>query len=327
MDTAETAQPGARPSWAPTKRLVDCHCHIGAGPTVPKLAESIHSPRDWGAIRSTQPELFAQAFSEDAGDNSEHLLAAMDELGVTHAVIQTGPGKGTTNQMVLEAAANSGGRFFPLYRPEAVSNAAARGTLGVDYGDEVSRVVAQIADELLSPEMSGTHGVGEIVPITTEIHPALITRDMAPIMEALETRGGLPVMFPTGYTGWKGVHYFCYQPVWVDEVAGTFPEVPIVLTKMGRSIRASFDACMVVAMRNANVYFDMTDTSPEHLREAITILGAHRIMYGSDLSGISTGYSERDNIRTAIETRLSDDEREQIAWKTANQVFKLGLPG
>jgi predicted TIM-barrel fold metal-dependent hydrolase len=79
----------------------------------------------------------------------------------------------------------------------------------------------------------------------------------------------LPIMFPTGYTGWKGVHYFCYEPVWVDELAGAFPEVPIVLTKMGRSIRASFDACRVVAMRNANVYFDMTDTSAEHLREAI----------------------------------------------------------
>jgi len=33
----------------------------------------------------------------------------------------------------------------------------------------------------------------------------------------------------------------------------------------------------VVAMRNANVYFDMTDTSAEHLCEAITVLGAHRM--------------------------------------------------
>jgi predicted TIM-barrel fold metal-dependent hydrolase len=69
----------------------------------------------------------------------------------------------------------------------------------------------------------------------------------------------------------------------------------------------------------------MTDTSAEHLREAITILGAHRIMYGSDLSGVSTGYSELDNLKTCIEARLSADEREWIAWKTANQVYKLGL--
>jgi hypothetical protein len=153
--------------------------------------------------------------------------------------------------MVLDAAEKSGGRFFPFYRPEAVSHAAARGTLGVDYGDEVSTVTRQIADELLSPAMSATLGVGEIVPVTTDIHPAKIVRDMAPIVEALTARGGLPIMFPTGYTGWKGVNYFCYESVWVDELAGAFPEVPIVLAKMGRSIRASFDACKVVAMRNA----------------------------------------------------------------------------
>jgi len=327
MDTVEMAEVGATEPWRKTRYLIDCHCHVGAGPTVATLAEGIHSPADWGAVRTKQPELFAKAVGEDGVDNSEYLLRAMDKYGVTHAIIQTAPGKGIGNQMVLDAAEKSGGRFFPLYRPEAVSHAAARGTLGVDYGDEVSKVTRQIADELLSPAMSATLGVGEIVPITTELHPALIARDMAPIMEALTTRGGLPIMFPTGYTGWKGVHYFSYQPVWVDELAGAFPEVPIVLTKMGRSIRASFDACKVVAMRNANVYFDMTDTSPEHLREAISVLGAHRIMYGSDLSGVSTGYSEEDNIRTAIETRLSAEEREQIAWKTANQVFKLGLGG
>ena len=52
-----------------------------------------------------------------------------------------------------------------------------------------------------------------------------------------------PTMFPTGHTGSKGVHYFCFELVWVDELAGAFPEVPIVLTRMGRSSRASFDAC------------------------------------------------------------------------------------
>ena len=327
MDTVEMAEAGARPSWAATKYLIDCHVHVGAGPTVAKLAEGIHSPQEWGAVRTKKPEMFAKAMSEDGVDNSEHLLRAMDTYGFTHAIVQSAPGKGIGNQMVLDAAEKSGGRFFPLYRPEAVSHAAARGTLGVDYGDEVSTVTRQIADELLSPAMSATLGVGEIVPITTDIHPAKITRDMAPIMEALTARGGLPIMFPTGYTGWKGVHYFCYQPVWVDELAGAFPEVPIVLTKMGRSIRASFDACKVVAMRNANVYFDMTDTSAEHLREAITVLGAHRIMIGSDLSGVSTGYSELDNLKTAIEARLSAEEREQIAWKTANEIYKLGLTG
>ena len=327
MDTVEMAEAGAQASWRRTKYLIDCHCHIGAGPTLAKLAESIHTPADWGAVRTKQPELFAKAMSEDGVDNSEHLLRAMDKYGVTHAILQTAPGKGIGNQMVLDAAEKSGGRFFPIYRPEALSQAAAAGTLGKSSREEIARMVRQVADELQSPAMRVMLGVGEITPITTEVHPALIASDMAPLMEVLKGRGGLPIMFPTGYSGWKGLHYYIYQPVWVDELAGAFPEVPIVLTKMGRSIRASFDACKVVAMRNANVYFDMTDTSAEHLREAINVIGAHRIMYGSDLSGVSTGYSELDNLRTAVEARLSAEEREQIAWKTANQVYKLGLKG
>ncbi|WP_333833825.1 amidohydrolase family protein [Rubrimonas sp.] len=326
-DTLAMAGRSNRPGWAPTKYLIDVHAHLGSGPTVAELAPSIRSSADWGALRSTQPEKFAQAFSEDAVDDSAILLGAMDRYGVTHAIIQTAPAKGTNNQMVLDAAKNSNGRFFPTYRPEAISNAAARGTLGVDYGGEVSAVVRQIADELQSPAMSATLGVGEVVPITTEIHPAKIVRDMAPIMEVLKARGDLPIQFPTGYTGWKGVHYYVFSPVWADEVAGAFPTVPIVFTKMGRGIQASFDACLAVAMRNANVYFDMTDTTAAHLRHAISVIGADRIMYGSDLSAMSAYHSTLDNLRTAIEARLSAEEREQIAWKTANQIYKLGLEG
>jgi len=146
-------------------------------------------------------------------------------------------------------------------------------------------------------------------------------------MELLKARGDLPIQFPTGYTGWRGVRYYVFARIWVDDVAGTFPTVPIVLTKMGRGIQRSFDACLSVAMRNANIYFDATDTTPEHLRKAISVIGAQRIMYGSDLSGISSSYSTLDYLRTMIETRISADEREHIAWKTANQIYKLGLKG
>jgi predicted TIM-barrel fold metal-dependent hydrolase len=60
---------------------------------------------------------------------------------------------------------------------------------------------------------------------------------------------------------------------------------------------------------------------------SISTIGAQRIMYGSDLSVISSNHSEMENLSTAIEARLSAEEREQIAWKTANQIYKLGLKG
>jgi predicted glycoside hydrolase/deacetylase ChbG (UPF0249 family) len=87
MDTVEMAEVGAKESWRRTKYLIDCHRHIGAGPNVAKLAESIHSPTDWGAVRTMHPKLFAKAMSEDGVDNSEHLLRAMDRNGVTHAIV------------------------------------------------------------------------------------------------------------------------------------------------------------------------------------------------------------------------------------------------
>lgn len=88
-----------RPSWAPTKYLIDCHCHHGSGPTVAELAPDIHSPRDWGALRTKQPEKFAKAFGEEAAvDDSAIPIRAMDKFGVTHAIIQTAPNKGASNQ-------------------------------------------------------------------------------------------------------------------------------------------------------------------------------------------------------------------------------------
>ena len=35
-DDPVTSGLSKRPSWAPTKYLIDCHCHIGPGPTVAK---------------------------------------------------------------------------------------------------------------------------------------------------------------------------------------------------------------------------------------------------------------------------------------------------
>jgi len=37
----------------------------------------------------------------------------------------------------------------------------------------------------------------------------------------------LPITFPTGYTGRKGVDYFCNEPVWVDELASGNLTTPV----------------------------------------------------------------------------------------------------
>jgi predicted TIM-barrel fold metal-dependent hydrolase len=49
--------------------------------------------------------------------------------------------------------------------------------------------------------------------------------------------------------------------------------------------------CLVVAMRNANVFLDLTDSTGEHVRQATDKLGSRRIMFGTDLHGISINYA------------------------------------
>ena len=272
--------------WLNTRFLVDVHVHAGITSRTEALAEDIHSAKDYAILRSKDPKLFAEIVSDEQIDNSDILLEIMDENGVTHAIIQATPGKDASNKRVADMVRRHPGRFFAIYRPESAMDAIGAGNLANNPDKKVFAKNAQnIAEEIesLIPEL-GMIGMGKLIPggvVTASNDPFEISHDMGPIMEALRS-GNLPIQLTTGWSGWKGGLHYIYDALWVDELAGNFPEVPIVLTKMGRGFQGSFETCAVVAMRNANVYFDMMDSHPEHIREAIQRIGANRIMFGTD---------------------------------------------
>ena len=312
-----------------TRFLVDVHVHAGITVGAEALVENIQSAKDYALMRSKDPKLFAEIVSEEQIDNSDVLLKIMEENGVTHAIIQATPGKDASNKRIADMVRRHPGRFFAIYRPESAMDAIGAGNLAKNPDKSVfSRNARKIAEEIesLIPEL-GMIGMGELIPggvVTASNDPFEISRDMGPIMEALRP-GKLPIQLPTGWSGWKGGLHYIYNPVWVDELAGNFPDVPIVLTKMGRGFRGSFDACAVVAMRNANVYFDMTDSHPEHVREAMQRIGHERIMFGTDLSGISVNYAYEEGFRILDGAKLNAEEKEWVAWRTVNKVYQLGL--
>jgi predicted TIM-barrel fold metal-dependent hydrolase len=306
--------------------LVDVHVHVGTAPSLIPVADSIRSSTDWVSYRSQNPQIFAKMFTEAQIDNSDGLIKVMDSYGVTQAVIQPIPGN-TSLELVANIAKKHPGRFFPLYRPVALMNATASGKAMTDP-KTLAKNARDVAEDIqnLFPSL-GFIGVSEILPgglVTTDIDPATISRDMGPIMEALQPKR-LPILFPTGSTAFKGNLYYLYDVLWVDELAGNFPEVPIVLTKMGRGLTGCFDMCLVVAMRNANVFLDLTDSTGEHVRLATNKLGAQRIMFGTDLIEISRNYAYSVGAQIVRDAKLSNEEWEWIAWRTANGVFGLGL--
>ena len=102
----------------------------------------------------------------------------------------------------------------------------------------------------------------------------------------------------------------------------------MILTKMGRSLQYYFDTSMAVAMRNANVYFDVVGTKGEHLRQAIDAIGSKRIMFGSDWSATWRYISEPADLyairlKVLEDANLTDEEREDIIWRTAANLFGL----
>lgn len=320
--SASSARPNA-------KYIVECHCHVGSSPGTAKLTEKVKSASDWAAFRTKEPELYAKVMAEQYGDDSDILFETMDEHGVTHALVQYVPGMTATNERTVEIAKRSKGRFFPIYRPDFLVGAQVGGTLTEAQDKEVFASNARrMADDIESkfPEW-GMIGVGEVIPggmVTNSSDPLEISRAMGPIMEAL-SKNGLPIQIPTGYTGWKGTLHHTWMPLYVDELAGNFPNVPIVLIKMGRGFRTSFDTCLVSALRNANVYLETTDAKSEFIREAVQELGPERIMFGTDFTVMSRNYTYQHNFHELNGANLNQEDVEWICWKTANEVYDLGL--
>jgi hypothetical protein len=200
-----TPDPSSRTLRRNARYLVDVHVHVGLAPSLEPVADSIHNSVDWVRYRTEQPRKFAEGFAEPQIDNSDRLIKVMDDYGVTHGVIQPTPGN-TSNDLVALIAKRHRGRLFPLYRPVAWMTATASGRATSDakvLAENARSVAADI--ETMFPAL-GLIGVGEILPsgfVTTETNALKISRDMAPIMEALQPKG-LPILFPTGSAAFKG---------------------------------------------------------------------------------------------------------------------------
>ena len=98
---------------------------------------------------------------------------------------------------------------------------------------------------------------------------------------------------------------------------------------MGRSLVTYFEPSLAVAMRNANVYFDVVGTCSEHLRKALDTIGSKRILFGSDWSATWRWVREPAELYTLRlkvldDANVTDEEREDILWRNSERLFKLG---
>lgn len=301
--------------------IIDTHVHIFSYPSFRDLSKHIRTMEDAIAFRTRYPDLYRCNLTEVPIDSTDDLVADMDKNGIDFALVQARAGH-VSNDLVAAAAGRHPGRMVALARVGHDQEAAG---YHEDPGPTREAAPAELERALAT---LGMKGVGEIFvrAFTDHVNPEKIAKDLAGIMRVVEGHQ-VPIQFPTAWSQFPG-GLFYGDPLWVDEVAGRHPGVPIILTKMGRSITSYFDTAMTVAMRNVNVYFDVVGTNAQHLRFAIDKLGAERILFGTDWSTTWRWLSvpatlHQIRLKVLDDAKLSEAEREQILWKNAARLFKL----
>lgn len=301
--------------------IIDTHIHTCSFPSYRDLSKHIRTTEDLIAFRTRYPDLYKCSLTEEPVDNSDHLVADMDKHGVALGLVQARPGY-VSNDLVAEGAARHPGRLLALARVGHDQEAAGYHKDPSATRDELVQEVERCLTKLKMV------GIGEIFirSLTREIHYELIADDLDGLMQ-VAAKHKVPIQFPTAWSQFPGGLYYG-DPLWVDEVALRYPQVPIILTKMGRSIQRYFDSAMTVALRNVNVYFDVVGTNAQHLRFAIDKIGADRILFGTDWSATWRWISvpttlHQLRLKVLEDAKVTDEERRKILGENAARIFRL----
>ena len=296
--------------------IIDAHTHAFGNRGL-DLSDVIKTVRDPILLKRRHPEIF-QTMLQGVDDLTEEMLDQMDQVGIQKAVLQS-RGIGT-NEAVSQAVSKHPDRFIGLFRP--IYNTRISGQHDILDYDEMARNMDHWINNL------GLKGMGEIrvSRFSSESAPDKIANDLTPLLEVL-AKHKLPIMFQTAWTQF-GTPIYHGVPVFVDDLAERFPEVPFIITKMGRGYDSLFDICLMIAFKNDNVYLDTVQSRPEHVARAVAEIGAERVIFGTDweqtwaaLTSPADIYTR--SIKIVDDSGISESEKEWVFGKTASTLFKM----
>jgi predicted TIM-barrel fold metal-dependent hydrolase len=227
---------------------------------------------------------------------SDKLIALLDRFHIDAAMIH--------------APRWVGGRVFdPTYEKanSAISDATSKfpqrligyGRVNPNWGEAA---VAEATDCLTRYKMRGLM----LDPEWENFSPTDKTL-VYPLME-LAKKHKVPVKFHCGY--------YPAQPALFWDLAADFPGVPIILAHMGQ--RLTVDARMV-AERAGNVYLETSDHMYA-LRSCIDTLGAHRILFGSNLP---FSVPEAEMLKITQRSNVSEEDKAIVLGGAASRLHGL----
>ena len=91
----------------------------------------------------------------------------------------------------------------------------------------------------------------------------------------------------------------------------------MVVERMHHTVEARFPDAKLPPCRKENLYFDTSSLGPRAIELAAEGYGVDRLIVGTD----TPIFSAETGLRVISQTRLSDDEKQQILTQNAHQLL------
>ena len=142
------------------------------------------------------------------------------------------------------------------------------------------------------------------------------------IIYRLAEQARLPVMIHTGTSVFPGARNKYADPIYVDDVAVDFPDLPIIVAHGGRPLW--MDTAVFLVRRHPNVWMDISSSPPQNLLEYFPRLEsiADKVLWGSDWPGPGVP-GMKSNLDRFCQLPLSADAKRKILYDNAARLFKL----
>ena len=294
--------------------IIDAHAHVyerltGFGPR--GEARAIGGGMvEWA---TGEREQFLRPEHGDVGFSYDRLVSLMDEGGIDRAVLLQGSNYGFQNSYTAEAV---------LKYPDRFVGAGTLDPFAARKEKIFENLVENLGFRILKFEMSHTYGL-------SGYHGGLKIDggELAPIFAESERRS-VTVTIDTGVIDTES-----FQIDGLRRVRDRHPDLTLVVahTLFPRPDgRNSERLGLLETLRGENIYYDIANCNlhlPEqrdYLRAAIDIVGADRIMWGTDCPGIfmKRSYSELiDDVRDT--SRFTESELDYILGGTAKRVYHV----
>lgn len=299
-------------------KIIDAHVHVAqyiAGFTSRGELRAVGG----GKAQYSTGEIF-QMFPPEMGDTGvtpEALLKVMDAHGVEKAVLLQGNWLGFQNEYTYAAVKKYPSRFVgaATYDPFCINVEEIRKHLFDDLGFKIVKF-----------ELSNGSGLMANRP------PVALDGEIMNGCYAHAQEKGLTVVLDIGRPG-----NLCWQVDAVASVVEKYPQTTFVICHLLAPQRGDNELLKTALskLKKPNVYFDIAalahnqkpevypyPTAVEHLKTAKEIVGADKLMFGSDLPSTLARDSYQNLINYIVNSgTFAKNELEDIFYNTAQKVY------